>query len=208
MTHESKPDAARTADRIAGAALIAAAAISMLAMAHHPTSAHAGTIGGVVHGTMIVLVAITAFGFAHVVLRRGLERPAMLAGSIAYGIGVVANIGAATINGFVVPALAAGGDVGADVFAFAWEANQALAVLGVFATGAAFVCWSFDFLGRPGTEAKIIGVAGLLAGIVPALLIAGGWIGMNVTGAFALYGAHAAWAALVGVHTARRGLGG
>ena len=117
----------RSADRIAGAALIAAAASSVLAMAHHPTSAHGGALGAIVHGVMIVLLAVTAFGFAHFAIRRGLGRPAMLAGLVAYGLCGFGHVGAATIGGFVVPALAARGDdsVGHDIFLLAWESNQA-----------------------------------------------------------------------------------
>lgn len=199
-------DATRAAhkdDRIAGSALLATAALSIVAMAHHPTSAQARSLTGIVHGALLLLVVSMAFGFAHVARRRGIGRPSILAGLIAYGISVVANIGAGLINGFIVPTLAARGDIGRDVFLFAWEANQALATLGVVATGVAFVFWSFDFLGRRTVPANVIGVCGLLAGIVPMSLLLGGWIDMNVAGAFAIYGAHAAWAGLVGLYTLR-----
>jgi hypothetical protein len=46
----------------------------------------------------------------------------------------------------------------------------------------------------------------LFAGIVPAALIEGGWIAMNLTGAFAPYAVHVAWAAIAGVHIRRRAL--
>lgn len=206
MTDPEHPGATRNTDRMAGAALVAAAASTVFAMAHHPTSAHAGAMAGIVHGTMIVLLLCMTFGFSYFVRRRGLDRPAILAGLIAYGVGVIANIGAAMLNGFVVPALAARDSVSRDVFLFAWETNQALAALGIYASGAAFVLWSFDFIGRRRTEARAIGAAGVLAGLVPASLLAGGWVTMSVTGAFALYGAHAAWAALVGLHVFRGGL--
>ena len=195
----------RSADRIAGAALIAAAASSVLAMAHHPTGAHSGSLGALVHGAMIVLLAVTAFGFAHFAIRRGLGRPAVLAGLVAFGLCLFGHVGAATINGFVVPAVAARGDdsVGHDIFLFAWEANQALARLGVYANAAAFLFWSLDFLRRPGLEPRLIGLAGLAAGAVPALLLATGLIRMNVPGALTAYAAFAAWAALVGIHLVR-----
>jgi len=193
-------------DRTAGSAMIAAAALSVLAMAHHPTSANAGPIGPIVHGTMIVLAAIMAFGFAHFALRRGLGRPAILAGLVAYAIGLGVTIGAATINGFVVPALAARAIADRDVFLLAWEANQALAGIGVFATGAAFALWGLDFLRRPGFEAKAIGALGLGAGLVPPALLALGATDMHVAGAFIAYAAFAAWSVAVGIHLARGGL--
>jgi hypothetical protein len=200
---EGRDDA--QADRIAGGALILGAVFSILTMAHHPEHVDPGGLVRIVHGAMIVLASVIAFGFAHFALRRGLSRPAILAGLVAYLISLVAHIGAGTINGFVVPALAMrGGDLGGrDVFLLAWESNQALARLGVFATAAAFTLWSIDFLRRPGLEPKAIGGLGLLAGLVPATLLAAGGIDMHVAGAILAYASFAGWAVLVGLHLAR-----
>jgi hypothetical protein len=192
-------------DRVAGGALIAGALLSVLTMAHHPDHVDPGGLVGIVHGAMLVLMTVTAFGFTHFALRRGVARPAILAGLIAYFVSLVAHIGAGTINGFVVPALAAHGAAlsGRDVFLLAWESNQALAKLGVFATAAAFTFWSIDFLRRPGLEPKAIGGIGLAAGLVPAVLLATGAINMHVAGAFAAYAAFAIWGTLVGLHMIR-----
>jgi hypothetical protein len=198
--------AGRAGDRPAGIAMAAAAAGTILAMAHHPSGAHAGGLGGLVHGAMILFLAVLAWGFVTFAVRRGGARPLVLAGLVAYGLGVFAHVGAATINGFVVPALAARGHgavVGHDIFLFAWEANQALARLGVYATGAAFILWGADLLRGPAGETRAVGALGLLAGAVPAALLATGTIGMNVAGAFTVYAAHAAWAALVGLQLIR-----
>lgn len=192
----------RSGDRIAGAALAAAALVSVVAMAHHPTRAHgAGGLNGLVHGVMLVLIVLLAFGFTHFARRRGLDRPAVLAGLVAYGISLFAHAGAATINGFVVPALAGRGPGAAshDIFLFAWETNQALAALGVYATGAAFILWSLDLAGRERGLQRLVGLAGLAAGAVPAGLLAAGAIRMDVSGALLVYAVHAAWAALVGI---------
>jgi len=192
-------------DRIAGGALIAGSLLSVLAMAHHPEHIDPNGMVGLVHGAMIVLMSVTAFGFAHFALRRGVARPAILAGLIAYFIGLVADLGAGTTNGFIVPALAAHGAAlsGRDVFLLAWEANQALARLGVFATAAAFTFWSIDFLRRGGLEPKAIGGLGLLAGLAPATLLATGATDMHVAGAFMAYAAFALWGAVVGLHLMR-----
>ena len=146
------------ADRIAGGALILGSLLSVFVMAHHPEHVDPNGLVGLVHGAMIALMSATAFGFAHFALRRGAARPEILAGLIAYFIGLAADLGAGTINGFVVPALATHGATlsGRDVFLLAWESNQALARLGVFATAAAFTFWSIDFLRRPGFEPKSI----------------------------------------------------
>lgn len=193
----------RSGDRIAGSALIGAAAVSVLAMAHHPTHVDAGAMNGLVHGTMIAVQLAIAFGYAHFALRRGARRPAILAGLIAYAASAVVTIGAATINGFVVTGLAARGVANRDIFLFAWEASQALAKLGVYATAAAFACWSLDFLRRPGAEAKAIGALGLAAGPGVAALLATGAIRMDVAGAAIAYAAFAAWGVAVGLHLIR-----
>lgn len=196
------------ADRLAGGAMLGAAALSVFVMAHHPTHVDGSGLVGPVHGAMITLMAVTGFGFAYFAVRRGLARPLILAGLLAYVIGLFAGIGAGTINGFVVPALMAHGPAltSRDVFALAWEANQALATLGVFATAAAYVLWSADFLGRSGREPKIVGALGLAAGLVPAVLLASGATDMHVAGAIIAYAALAAWAVVVGIHLVRDGL--
>jgi hypothetical protein len=194
----------RIADRIAGGAMIGAAALSVLAMAHHPTHIDGnGGLNGFIHATMIVLVTTTFFGFAHFALRRGVARPAVLAGLIAYAISLFAHIGAATINGFVVPALASRGVTDHGLYLFAWEANQALAGLGVYATAAAYSLWALDCLRRPGLEPKALGALGLVAGLVPASLLGAGAIRMDVAGAILAYALFSAWAVLVGAHIYR-----
>jgi hypothetical protein len=192
-------------DRAAGIALIAAAGLSMLAMAHHPTSRDAGALIGIVHGAVILFIGMMAYGFAHFARLRGLKRPAVLAGLVAYGIGAFASIGAATISGFVTPALAAyAPDASHDLFDLAWAMNQSLAKLGVVAMGLAYLLWSLDLWGRW----KAVALAGLLAGGVPAVLLIGGWIDMHLHMAILVYGGQVLWAALIGLLLLRGSLAG
>ena len=192
--------------RIGGAALIAAAAGTVLAMAHHPVGAHSGALGPAVHAAMIAFVALTAFGFAAFAAARGPARPKILAGIILYALALFGHVGAATINGFVVPALAGRGPglIDNDIFLLAWEANQALAKLGVIASSLAFLFWSLDFLGRSGAEPRAIGMVGLAAGIAPPAFLLAGVIDMDVAGAFLVYVVQAAWGVCVGLHLVRR----
>jgi hypothetical protein len=184
-------------DRIGGGALIAAALGTVLAMSHHPSGMHGGGLGGIVHGAMIALLGVLSFGFLRFAQQRGFERPLILAGAIAYLAAFLAHVGAATINGFIVPALTGGEPpVSHDLFRFAWHSNQALAKLGVVATGLAYLGWGLDLAGN--ARMRWIGLAGVVAGIVPAALLAAGAITMNVTGAFIAYAAHALWAVLLG----------
>ena len=180
-------------DRAAGIALIGASVLGMLAMAHHPSSLRAGMLIQIVHGAMILFAGMMMFGFTHFARLRGLRRPAVLAGLVAYAIGIFASIGAAIANGFAAPALAAEG-AGHDALHLLFALNQALAKLGVVAIGVAYVCWALDLW----RSSRIVALPGLLAGGIPALLIASGWIGMHLHAAMIVYGAQFLWAILIG----------
>ncbi|MBO9714984.1 hypothetical protein [Sphingomonas sp.] len=187
-------------DGLAGRVLTGSALLSVLVMAHHPTSMHSG-IGGPVHAAMILLIGLSTYGLLHIALRRGIGRPAMLAGAIAWGVALLGDIGAATINGFAVPALASRlPTVGPDVFALAWEFNQALARLGVVATGVAFLLWGHGLLHWQGWPAKALGALGLAAGLVPVALLLAGAVRMNVAGAILVYALESAWMFATGVY--------
>lgn len=190
----------RAGDRIGGTALIVAAAGTVLAMAHHPSGAHGGGgLSGIVHGAMILLLGVVAFGFARFGQQRGMDRALILAGLIAYLASFLAHLGAATINGFIVPALAGSETpVNHDVFRFAWYSNQALARLGVVATGLAYILWGAELARGKAMTTRLIGLAGIAAGLIPAALLLSGAIRMDVAGAFIAYAMHALWAALLG----------
>lgn len=190
--------------KTAGVALCVAALRSVLAMSHHPTSAHAGPIGPVVHGGMIVWLSLMAWGFANFALIRGVERPLVSAGLLALGISLAGHIAAGTINGFVVPALAANGPpISHDVLRFAWHSNQAFAKLGMIAGALAFILWSIELLGDRAKATKVVGAAGLAVGALMIALPAAGALMLNVAGAWTLYALQALWALLVGVQMIR-----
>ena len=189
-----------TGERVAGAVMIIASLGTVIAMAHHPAGMHGGSLGGIVHGAMIVQLTLLAWGFLVFSAGLGASRPLILAALLTYAISLSAHVGAATINGFVVPALANpdAPPVSHDLFRFAWHFNQALAKLGVYMTGAAYLLWSMALLREPGRKARVTAVAGLIAGLVPAVLLASGFLRMDVKGAFIIYALHVAWSALVG----------
>ena len=186
--------------RTAGVMMIASAVAVVAAMGHHPSSAHGGGLAGSVHGLMIALLLVLTWGFLTFAKGRGESRPLIVAGLIAYAVSVFAHVGAATINGFVVPALASPQTppVSHDIFRLAWESNQALAKLGVYLTSAAYLLWSLELLRERSSGARITGLLGLVAGAVPMVLLAAGLVRMDVAGAFLIYAVHVAWAALVG----------
>lgn len=184
-------------ERLAGAMLAAASALSVLVMAHHPTSFDAATFGNLVHGALMILLLIVLAGFARFASGRGLQRFPVLAGLVFYAAAAFGNLLAATINGFAVPALAAREPaISKDVFRFAWELNQALAYAAVYAISLAFILWGADLVTR---KRKVAGLAGLAAGAIPAALLATGAIDMHVAGAFIIYAMEAAFGVIIGV---------
>ena len=190
-------------NRAAGAALVVAAILSALAMAHHPSGAHGtGALACIVHGAMIALLLLMTFGWTKVALRRCADSDLMIAGLVAYAASAAAHLCAATINGFAVPALAARG-AAHDLFHFAWELNQAFAYLGAYLTSAAFLLWSIDFIAKGPGSVRAIGAVGIAAAIGPAAALASGSIAMNVEGAIIVYAAHAAFTTLAGIQMMR-----
>lgn len=187
-------------DRAAGFTLASAALVSVLAMAHHPTGASAhGGLSQLVHGVMMLVVLAFLSGFTRYTWGRGLDRFWVQAALGAYAMGAVANLLAASINGFAAPALVAR-DVSGDVLQVCWELNQVFAYGAVYASSIAFALWGYDALaGRP-KAGWVLGVAGLVAGLVPAALLASGTLSMNVSGAIVIYAAQAAFGLVVGVH--------
>lgn len=187
-------------DRMAGGILAVASLASMLVMSHHPSDPHQLVLGQAVHAAMITIVAFTALGLVHFARRLGLDRLTVLAGLIAYGIAVFGHVGAGTINGFIVTNLVAHGETDHAIFALAWEANQALARLGVVASGVGFVLWSLSLLRRAGLFGRGLAVLGIAAGVVPAALLISGTMTMHLHGAILIYAIQALWMLLAGLY--------
>ena len=190
-------------ETVAGAALAIAAALTVLAMAHHPTgTALAATLGRAVHGVLMVLILLMLAGFIRFAAMRGLGRFVVALALTFYASGTLANLLAGAINGFVVPALLERGAYETNA-ALLWTMNQTFAKSAVYAISAAFALWGADMLAR---GPRLIGAAGIVAGALPAALLAAGALDMDVAGALVLYGGQALFAVLAGIHlaTARR----
>ncbi|HVZ99940.1 MAG TPA: hypothetical protein VG841_06460 [Caulobacterales bacterium] len=96
--------------RIAGGALVAAAALSLGAMLHHPHGGEGAServvqLSHFVHGVLIALMAIELYGVAAYARLRGLDRPLVLVGLTFFALGTVAMLPAPLLNGFVAPDL-------------------------------------------------------------------------------------------------------
>ena len=188
-------------DRAAGAALAGASALSIVAMAHHPTGFGHAPLAQIVHAAMIVFVVVAFAGYSRLAARRGLQRFSILLALVAYGAGAMANVFAATINGFVVGAVVAN-DASADILRLCWALNQTLAYGAVYATSIAFLIWGADLVREQGLR-RLIGLVGLAAGIAPAAMLLTGALAMNVAGAFVVYALQAAFGVLIGADLMR-----
>lgn len=204
--------------RIAGATLVGASALAVLAMSHHPT-AHGGTstewvselgrigpLSRAVHAAMIATVvalwlALDAWSDA-----RG-GRGALRVAKRLYGLGALAMIGAALINGFAVDTLAAralaGGleaiDDAVRVMPLAWALNQTLAGFGVFALCGGIAAWSLDLWRMHGALPRLAAAYGLLMTLIACGAFALGLFHLDVMGMGAVVVAHAVWYVLAGV---------
>jgi hypothetical protein len=182
---------------LAGVAIAVASLLTLVSVAHHPTTPKAlkaadafpaivaltgadRMVHTIVIGTMLALV----FGFAVYALRRGLHRSAVVGGLIAFTFGIAATIGAALIDGFLIPEIAARYvDATPELLSRAAMLLQTCALAIQVATKAGFVgmslgivLWSVDLILDKGFL-RIAGVVGALAGIVPAILtLSGGYL--------------------------------
>lgn len=187
-------------DRTAGAALAIASILSIAVMAHHPRHFDSG-LGAPVHAAMIVLIMISFAGYSRLAWRCDLRRFSVLVGLAAYAMASIANVLAATINGFVAPALHERGASEA-VLRMCWEFNQALAYGAVYGIAGAITVWSVQLMRAGGME-RMIGMAGIAIGAATAILLISGTMSMNVSGATVIYALEALFGVLAGVVLAR-----
>ncbi len=132
-----------------------------------------------VHGILIAAVIGLVFGFTVFALRRGLGSTAALAGLVAYALGSVPVIGAAMIDGFVVPALAARYANGSEsavtgamqLITLCAIAIQVCTKVWLVATSAAVVIWSMDLVRAAGVK-RAIGILGFVAGVLVVVVTA------------------------------------
>ncbi len=177
--------------RVAGIAIVVSAALTIAAIAHHPTittargPAHVlsqvaalSVADETVHGLLIAMVAALLFGLTAFSLRRGLGRETVLAGLIVYAVAAAALIGAALIDGFLVPTLAAryvgatpqSVDMTLHVLAACSAAIQILTKLGLGATSLALTLWAVDLVRSRGTL-RVAGAIGFASGPLSLVLL-------------------------------------
>jgi hypothetical protein len=177
----------------AGVTIAACAALMVVAIAHHPTVkaqrpaemlagvAAVATLDRIVHASLIVIIGALVFGFAIFAQRQGLERSTVLVGFLAFASGAGALVGAALIDGFLVPdvallyvgASAETATVAVQLLSTCALMIQILTKLGFLALSGAIVAWSAGLVRAPGA-ARIVGIIGFVAGVGPAAFLLAG----------------------------------
>jgi hypothetical protein len=172
-------------DLTAGLILIFSALVSLIVVAHHPVIKARETdelfaemvkkafADRIVHGALILLVILQLFAFCRFARRQNIERTPVLLGLLFYSLGTVAMIGAALVDGFLVPevgaryfhASQATADAGLALLRFCSIAIQLFTKSSVIAIAMAILLWSFSFAraGRASLLAGLIGVAAVLS---------------------------------------------
>jgi hypothetical protein len=212
--------------RGAGAVLIAAAILEVPVMAHHPSGRTPdvaqtieqlrtmATLSAWVHGVLITLMLIGFYALTEFSLWRGLRRPPIRAGLIAYAVGVFAMIGAASISGFVTAHVAAlvpstnEADlrVAGQILVLCGVLNRAMASLGAVAMSAGIAAWSLDLLsGARFTRA--MGALGILIGLMSAAALVFGPLRLDVHGMLLIVVLQSIWTVGVGFLLLKAGSG-
>jgi hypothetical protein len=215
-----------TDDRKSGIALIAGSLGGIFTMAIHPTAgtsmspgfaAHLASVSAIAHSIAMVSILVLFLGTCGLTRRlaafAGTPNPDRLAfaGVVTFGFACVAILIAATVSGFIVPAILRHmvRDGAATVPQYhlivdaIFQFNQAFARIYSVASSAAIALWSVSAL-RNGGMARGIALYGC---VVAALLAAGivvGHLRLDVHGMAVVVLGHAIWFTLTGAQLCRR----
>jgi hypothetical protein len=159
-----------------------------------------------VHGVLIALLLTVFFALTEFAWQRGITRPAIRAGLIAYAAGVVAMMGAALVDGFVTPRVAIPGSglhaadlsITAQLLNLCILFNQALARLGAVAMSVGITAWSVDLVRGAGAE-RALGVFGVAIGLGSASALILGALQLDVHGMMLVLLLQVIWTTGVGV---------
>lgn len=200
------------AGRPYGIALVTGAVLAVALVTHHPTHHGQWLVNALVHGGIIAVLGVFAYGFAGLTGRLGEHSVFGRLGFIAFVFGAAGMIAAALVSGFIVEELikgyvhSAGDERDVDMIlrpaiGLCRAINQVCAKLGVLATAAALALWSLHLLHVQGSRA--IGAVGVVAGVGLAAAMPLGYLRMNVHGMIAFGLVLAGWSVAVGVQLIR-----
>lgn len=202
--------------RIYGMVIAVSTFLAIVFVAHHPVpavSAGSGVLAGidhirsmdhVVHGGLIVLLLALMTGFAGFVDQAARARPAMRAGLIMYVTGCIGAIGAAVLDGFVIPDIArhfaaAPADeqrIAYDLIVLAGLSIQNLSKMAFILMSGGILAWAVVLLVNR-SPMWIAGVVGLFAGGAPILLLVATGLLLRPANLVAILCAQSAWNACI-----------
>lgn len=201
-----------------GIALTVAALLEIAVMMHHPSVRtpdivqtiallrEAASVSAWVHGLLIALMLVSFYGLTEFSLRRGIRRPVIRVGLIAYAFGVVAMIMAASVSGFMTAAVAARVpattatdlSIASDLFILCSVLNRAMANLATVLMSAAIIAWSLDFFRHAWFE-RVLGVVGIIVGVWTFVALVTGALQLDVHGMLLVVVLQSLWVAGVGL---------
>jgi len=203
-----------TDNRKSGIALITGSIGGIVTMAIHPTAGGPMTaaqvdrlavVSGVAHGLAIASVMVLFLGACGIARRIAAADRTAFAGIVVFGFACVAVFVAATVSGFILPAImkhmardASNMNTWQIVIDSIFQINQAFARIYSVGASVAVILWSASIL-RNGGLGRGIGIYGC---IVSALIIVGVGVGhlrLNVHGMAAVWFRQAIWFVIAGV---------
>lgn len=188
----------------------------LLALSHHPVAGNTSSFqeslaqiaslqakDGVVHGLLIVMLAVLAGGFAAFGALLGWRRPPVLAAMAAYLGGCCALVAAMLMDGFVVPQLAtqflsapqADIDMARVILRVIGIFIQVLSKAGLLMMCAALLAWSYALATSAWLPRRWRWCAApcLVAGLAPAVYILGPDMRLVPASLMAIFACHALW---------------
>jgi hypothetical protein len=136
----------------------------------------------VVHGTLIAVVSLLAYGYTAFALRLGVQRGLVISGLLSYLLACISLVGAMLLDGFITPDIAARFiasppeqiQMAASLLAFCSICIQVLTKFGFTLISVAFIAWTAAQV-RSGdhNNKRNMGVliAALIAAVVPTLVV-------------------------------------
>ena len=205
-------------DITAGLILIFSVLGSFIAAAHHPVIKARGTneffarlkessfTDRLVHGLLIAFIVAQLFAFCRFTRRQGVDRAPVLLGLILYALGAVAMIGAALVDGFLVPAVGESylsapqstADMGFALLRFCSIAIQLFTKSGVILISAAILSWSVSLI-RGGRGPILAAVAGVAAVLLQVYILAYGGPAITAHTIVLVVAAMAVWYCAIGL---------
>ena len=180
--------------KVAAAALVVTGVLGIALMSQHPTGEDSAMMISGMHGSMMAVLLVQAASLVWLLGAPGLRG---FNAVTFYTAGIAATMTAGVINGFIFPTMRAyeEGEIGHDIFDLLWWSNQNLAELGVIGMGLGYALWS---LGLWQDGRKLVAASGIIAGLLPAVLLASNHLGMDLHGALIAYGVLLLWVIVVG----------